>query len=257
MERNCLGVVAAMPQEIAPLLRRLTGYRRETFGGFHLYRCVLQGIPVVLVESGMGQKHAAAATKALISHAAPSLIVNFGFAGAVQPGLGVGEMVIAERVLLLEQGRLARATQPDQRLFDQVLEACAAAALTLHRGTFITAAGIMNKKEVAGLLPSGMPHPVLEMETAAVLLEAGQSGIPVVAIRGISDAAEDELGFSLEEFCDVQLRISPARVLRCIAAKPWIIPQLVKLSGSSKKAGKKLALYAELALKTLGTERRD
>jgi adenosylhomocysteine nucleosidase len=72
-----------------------------------------------------------------------------------------------------------------------------------------------------------------------------------MAIRGISDAADEELDFSLEEFCDRELRISPLRVLACIARKPRIIPQLMRLAAHSKKAGLRLAAGVELALKAL------
>lgn len=252
MHGDCLGVVAAMPQEIAPLLRRMKGYKKDRAAGFNLYRFAVQGVPVVLIESGMGPRHAAAATEALISLAAPRLILNFGFAGGVLPGLRVGELVVAERVLLLEEGRLTEAPRPDQRLCVLLLESCAAAPFTLGLGSFITAAAITNKEAVAWSLGDGVKHPVLEMETAAVLVAAEQAGIPVVAVRGVSDAAHEELDFSIEEFCDPQLRISLARVFCCIAGKPWIIPQLVRLSGNARKAGKNLALCVELALKALG-----
>jgi adenosylhomocysteine nucleosidase len=251
MKRGCLGVVAAMPQEIAPLLRRIKGYQKERAAGFTLYRFSLQGVPVILVESGMGPAHAKAATETLISFARPALILNFGFAGAVQPGIEVGELVLAERVFWLREGRVTQAPPPDQQLAGSVLEACALAGISVKRGTFITAAGIMNKEEVAGSLDAGVSHPMLEMETAAVLGVSGQAGIPVVALRGVSDAANEELGFSIDEFCDGELRISPARVLRCIAGKPWIVPQLVRLAGNSRKAGKNLAIAVEVALKAL------
>jgi adenosylhomocysteine nucleosidase len=254
MERKGLGVVAAMPQEIAPLLRRMKGCEKEGAAGFNLYRFQVEGVPVVLIESGMGPRHAAEATRTLISLAAPKLILNFGFAGGVLPGPGVGDLVLAEQVLFLEKGRLTQAPQPDQRLSALLLKACAAAPFNLNRGTFITAAAIMNKQAVAESLGSGVNRPVLEMETAAVLREAEQAGIPVVAVRGVSDAAHDELGFSIDEFCDAELRINVSRILRCIAGKPWIIPQLVKLSGNSRRAGKNLALCVELALQALGGE---
>jgi len=252
MERGCLGVVAAMPQEIAPLLRRMDGYQRERVEGFDLYRFAVQGAPAVLIESGMGPKHARAATETLIRLAAPRLILNFGFAGGVLPGTGVGELVLAEQVFSLEEGRLTRLPQPDPGLAAELFEACEGAPFTLSRGTFITAAAIMNKGALAQSLDAAVKHPVLEMETAAVLRAAGQAGIPVVAVRGVSDAADQELGFSLEEFCDHELRISLARVLRCIAGKPWIIPQLLKLSGNSKTAGRNLAHCVELALEAFG-----
>ena len=252
MQIDCLGVVAAMPQEIAPLLRRTKGHVKESAAGFTVYRFEVQGVPVVLIESGIGPRHAAAATKTLISLAKPKLILNFGLAGAVLPGTGVGELVLAERVLLLEDGRLTEAPHPDPRLSDLLFTACAGAPFTLHRGSFVTTATIMNKQAVAAFLGAGMNHPVLEMETVAVLLEAELAGIPVVAVRGVSDAANEDLGFSIEEFCDSELKISLARVVSCIVGRPWIIPQLVRLSRNTSRAGKNLALCVELALKVLG-----
>ena len=251
MGRYSVGVVAAMPQEIAPLLRHITGYRKEQAAGRNLYRFELAGVPVALIESGMGPKHAAAATAALIERATPSVLLNFGFAGGVLPGLGVGDLVLAKRVLFLEGGRLRELAQPDPRLYRQVAAALTAAPSTLQSGTFVTAAVITNKTELARILNPDMVHPVLEMETAALLQVAADAGIPVVALRGVSDEAEEELGFSLEEFCDGELRISIPRVLRTIAAKPWIIPQLIRLSSNTKRAGKSLALGVELALRAL------
>jgi adenosylhomocysteine nucleosidase len=251
MEKTCLGVVAAMPQEIAPLLRRMKGYRKERAAGFNLYRFELEGTCVALVESGMGAAHARSATEALISLARPGAILNFGLCGGVLPGLALGELVLAERVCWLAQGRLTLEAQPDPELSRLVLEGCASAGVQVQRGSFITAAAIMNKKEVALSLGDGAANPVLEMETAAVLRAAGERGIPALALRGVSDPWDEELAFSLEEFCDSELRISPARVVGCIARRPWIIPQLIRLSGNSKKAGEKLALGVETALRAL------
>jgi adenosylhomocysteine nucleosidase len=248
---HSIGVVAAMPQEIAPLLRRIAGYRKEVAGGCNLYRFEIAGVPVALIESGMGPRHAAAATAVLIERAAPKLLVNFGFAGGVLPGDGVGDLVLAGRVSLLQDGRLGEVPQPDPALSDRVAHALAAAPLTLHRGSFITAQVITDKATLAQLLDAEWQHPVLEMETAAVLRVATGAGIPAVALRGVSDAAEEELGFSLEEFCDSELRIRLPRVLRTVAAKPWIIPQLIRLSGNTQRAGKTLALGVELALRAL------
>jgi adenosylhomocysteine nucleosidase len=251
MTKPCLGMVAAMPQEIAPLLKRMRGYRKEKLGGAKLYRFDVQGCEVVLVESGMGPRRAAAATEALISAASPKAILNFGFAGGVLPGLKVTDLVLAERVLMLKEGKTTEAPQTDDSLSAALLEALKRAGLPVRSGTFITAATIMNKAEVAGSLAAGLRGPVLEMETAAIFSAAHAAGIPALALRGISDAADEELGFSLEEFCDADLNISIGRVIRCVAGKPWIIPQLLRLSANTKRAGETLALGVEAALKAL------
>jgi adenosylhomocysteine nucleosidase len=251
MKQGCLGLIAAMPEEIRPLLRRVQRYRKERLSGFSLYSFELQGAEVVLVESGMGPAHAAAATELLVSSAAPRCILNFGFGGGVLPGLRVGDLVLAEQVLYLEKGRVCDVLIPDQLLTERIFTGCAAAGITLGRGSFLTAATIMNKEEVGRTLSSRVQTPVLEMETAAIMRVAARRGIPAAAIRGISDPAELELGFSLEEFCDGELRIRLPRVLGTVARKPRIIPQLLQLSKNTKLAAENLALCVERAVRVL------
>ncbi|HBA87442.1 MAG TPA: nucleoside phosphorylase [Geobacter sp.] len=251
MGTDCLGVVAAMPQEIAPLLRRMPGHRREKAQGCNLYRFTCGENPVVLIESGMGEARAEAATITLIRVAAPRAILSFGFCGGVTPGLKVGDMVLAERVYSMERGGPAEAPRPDSVLGELILAASRESGAPLERGTFITAGGILDKRALAESLGRGIPFPVLEMETAAVLRQAAVAGIPAAAIRGVSDAADEELGFSIEEMCDAQLNVSPIRVLALLVAKPYLVPQLVRLAGHSRKAGVILAAGVERALQAL------
>lgn len=251
MGKRCLGVVAAMPQEIAPLLRRMRGYRKEQRSGFNLYRFTCGNADVILAESGMGTAHAEAATGALIELARPEAILNFGFAGAVLPGLRVADLVLAERVYRLEGEKSVEAPRPDTALSSLVFEACRKEGIDLHPGSFITARGITRKAELAASVKAEQALPVLEMETAAVLAEAARAGIPVVALRGVSDAADEELGFSIEELCDAQLNLSAQRLLLTLARKPHLIGQLIRLAGNASKAGKSLARAVEVALQAL------
>ena len=64
--------------------------------------------------------------------------------------------------------------------------------------------------------------------------------MPFLGLRTISDDAGEELGFSLDEMTDSQLRISIPRVLFTCLKKPRIIPQLARLAGNSGRAGKSL-----------------
>lgn len=254
MESTCLGIVAAMPQEIAPLLRLAGEHKKQKLNGFNLYSFKMNEVPVVLVESGMGPRHAAAATETLIAHASPALILNYGVAGAVQPGLRVGELVLADRVVLLDGERLDRPRETDRSLYYLLLQELNVARIPFQRGTFVTAAKIMNKKDVAGLVEERFANPVLEMETAAVLATADRAGVPVAALRAVSDGAEEELGFSLEEFCDGELNISLWRVLFTVARKPWIIPQLLRLSKNTKLCGDNFAIALAEVLRVLTKE---
>jgi len=244
MKDTTIGLIAAMPDEIRPLLRLAGRHEKERIAGFATYRFDLGGRHVFLVESGMGTERAAMAAGLLIDRASPAIVVNFGFGGAVTAGPAVGDIVVATRILL-QRGRLfseqpglaPELAEKTATLLDgnHVLDG------QVHRGTFVTAAEIVSKGAVAGLLPAGVATPVLEMETAAVARVAARERVPLVALRGVSDGAEEELGFTIDEFADREMRIRPGKVLLTVARKPWIIPQLVRLARNSRLAGRTLA----------------
>lgn len=248
MAQGSIGIVAAMPEEIAPLLKRVSRYRRERREGFTLYRFDWSGREVVLLQSGMGPEQAGRGTRLLIEAAAPRLILNYGFAGAVRGGLKAGDLVLAQQVLFLEGGIFREQPALDAARAERLRNACTRAGLPLAGSTFVTAAKITAKGLVHALLPETVPHPVLEMETAAVWSEACRAGVPLVAVRGISDPADEELDFSLEEFTDEMLRVRISRVLATVARKPRIVPQLMRLAANARKAGENLARCIEVAL---------
>ncbi len=252
-----IGLVAAMPEEIRPLLRRSGEYRRERIGGFDLYRFSLGDRDAALIESGIGAARAAEAAGILIDTVSPGVVVSFGFAGAVLPGQAVGDIILAERLLYFREGRFAeqRGVSPElaEMLAGVLREECSGNAFLVHRGTLVTTGEIVAKRKLAGLLPAGTTTPAVEMETAAVARVAAGKGIPLVAVRAVSDGAEEELDFSIEEFTDSTMNISAWKVLRTLIAKPRILPQLFRLARNSGKAGDNLAVALSALLENLPT----
>ena len=255
MSGKTIGLVAAMPEEIQPLLRHGGTYRREQVSGFNLYLFTIRGRNAALIESGIGAARAADATATLIKAAAPGIIINFGFAGAVLAGPAVGDVVIANRLLFfkerlfIEQAGLS--PELSAELASLLDKSCSGREFRIHSGTFVTTGEIIAKRRLAGLLPAGVINPVVEMETAALARHAAQANIPLAAIRGISDGADEELGFSIGEFTDREMNIQAWKVLRTVAVKPRIIPQLFRLARNSKKAGDNLAVALVALLENL------
>ncbi len=240
-----IGLIAAMPEECAPLLRRVRPYRKAGIGRFPGWRFTVGCHEIRLIRSGMGISHAAEATAALIAAHRPALLVSFGFGGAVKQGLATGDVVLATRLFRCEAGNLTHLDDPDRELTDQAREALAnhGASLTfqLRRGEFITTDRIENKRELSALLDPDMENPLLEMETAAVAQVAAAAQIPLIAVRAVSDSAAEELDFTIAEFTDGTMNISIPRVLMTLARKPRILPQLLRLSRNSRMAGENLA----------------
>lgn len=247
-----IGLIAAIPDEIRPFLKRVGKYDRTMLTPFPHYRFQLHGHECLLVESGMGLKRAMDATQALLTAEKPRLLVSFGVAGAIREGLQVGDVILASAVSLLERGELSQQLPllaPSAEAMRQAVGNLQARGVRLVTGTTITTRGIMAKQAVAALLPPELPYPVLEMETAGIALLAARQETPLLALRGISDPADEELAFSIEEFTDQELNLRIGKVLATILRRPRIIPQLVRLARNTGKAADNLA---EAVIATIG-----
>ncbi len=245
MDHGIIGLIAAMPEEIRPLLRLAGKYKKEKIEGFRAYRFGYGEEKVLLLQSGMGIDNAVSAAHALIK-AKPCIIVNFGFCGAVKAGPRVGDIMVAQRILL-NRGNLFSPQsgiieEEAKRLTRSLSDLFNDKGFRVHGGAFVTAAEIRSKAEMATMVPSWAPNPVLEMETAAVAKAAAKEGVPFLAVRGVSDDAGEELGFSISELSDGRMKIRLVKVLLTVARKPWIVPQMLRLARNSKKAGENLAL---------------
>jgi adenosylhomocysteine nucleosidase len=94
-----VGIVHATAMEVAPFLARCERVRKYT-GGDLVFRGGLLGqIRVALAESGMGPKPARRATQALIDGHSPTWIVSAGFSGALQTGMKLGDIVVADSIV--------------------------------------------------------------------------------------------------------------------------------------------------------------
>lgn len=239
-----IAIITAMPEESRTILKKAGLVEKSILGGRSAYRCRIAGHGITLVEAGMGMLNAGWAATALAAET-PDLLVSAGFGGGVHPGLQVGDTVVAER-LLHWTGRAfeeveARFYEPD----------VVVGAPSMLLGCFITGDGILDKRRLAEMLPNGVNRPVVEMESAAVARVAAERGIPFLGVRAVSDQWNEELGFSINEFCDEGMRIRPLKVLATVIRRPRIIPQLLRLARNSRIAAKSLGFALERLLRNL------
>jgi adenosylhomocysteine nucleosidase len=91
----------------------------------------------------------------------------------------------------------------------------------------------------------------VEMETAAVARVSAAQGIPFLGLRSVSDPWNEELAFSLDDFCDEARRIRLPKVVATIIKRPGIVPQLLRLARNSRLAAKGLARAMERLLEKI------
>jgi adenosylhomocysteine nucleosidase len=236
-----IGIIAAMPEEFRAAAQSLGGMATSRSGGLRTGRFSSERCDVFLLESGMGFKNADRAAAIIVRDGVPDLLMSVGFCGAITPELLVGDVVVAKTIVISDESGCDEVPVALSDIGQTFVARQAALGKRVVGGTFVSTAVISSKKRVAQLLSGRYENPVVEMESAAIALVAAEQRIPMLAIRAVSDGAAEELGFTLDEFCDADMRcIRPHKVLLTVLRKPYIIPQLVGLSRSSRCAAENL-----------------
>ncbi|WP_017327768.1 5'-methylthioadenosine/adenosylhomocysteine nucleosidase [Synechococcus sp. PCC 7336] len=218
-----IGIIGAMPEEIARLRSRLEHSREVTILQRQFYCGQLQGQSVVLVQSGIGKARSAITATVLATHFGVRGLIVTGVAGALRSGLKAGDVAIAcegrehdfgtakpdgfELGLAFLPGQEYRPIAAISDYYDLALE------LARKETAFELVAGKTQTPQVfAGVVATGdvfVADPqlrdriyqltradVVEMEGTAVLRVAQAAEIPCVLVRTVSD------GGSSEEFLD-------------------------------------------------------
>ncbi|MBA4260867.1 MAG: 5'-methylthioadenosine/adenosylhomocysteine nucleosidase, partial [Comamonadaceae bacterium] len=92
-------IVAALHDELASVLALMPDEHKQVIGGRECWVGHLHGQDVVAVLSGIGKVAAATTATLLIQHFGVDRIVFTGVAGALRPGVKVGDVVLARSFL--------------------------------------------------------------------------------------------------------------------------------------------------------------
>jgi adenosylhomocysteine nucleosidase len=242
-------MIAAMPQESGALLRLIREWERTMFGSFRGYRFRLFDRNCLLVQSGMGFRRAMDATYALLAGTSPQFLVSFGVAGAVKDDLQIGDVVVARVTCLLDKGfpsqflGLASLSDAAQQAAARALQQRGA---RLFFGTAITTRG----SQAVPLQLETMANPVLEMETAGIARVAAEQGIPLLALRAVSDGPQAPIPFDLEAMTDEDSNLQIGKLIKMALRHPRIILESIGLIQNVERAAKNaaIALVAALSL---------
>ena len=90
-----LGIIGAMAVEIAALKDNMESIRESVQAGMTFYEGTLKGLPVVLVQCGVGKINAAMCTQILIDCFSVTHVVNTGIAGSLCAELDIADLVIS------------------------------------------------------------------------------------------------------------------------------------------------------------------
>jgi adenosylhomocysteine nucleosidase len=248
LAQSVIGVLG-IASEIVPIEKRLQESREVTVNGYVFRVGTLNGRQVVVGRSGAGKVNAAIVVTLLIGKFNPSAVFFSGTAGAIDPALHLGDVVIGATVAQHDAGlqaadglrrrglRNVLTGDLDPLLVpapESLLATARSAAQGLRLPPIRTADGEdRSPRIVDGVIVTGdvfladvrlrtelrntLGATAVEMEGAAVVQACRQFGVPCLVIRSVTDRADGQASTSYEQFRSVASENAATLVAAVIA----------------------------------------
>jgi adenosylhomocysteine nucleosidase len=209
-------VVAAEEREFSGILRRCGPAHSLPWPGAAFAREVdWKGDRWWLIANGPGPKLVDQALT--VKHDVHGMI-SAGFCGALDPALAAGDIVVSG-------------------------ETPARTAASFVQGDIVSADRVAVTAEEKRALRQSSGAAAVDMEFAEVKRIAGQWGVPVCAIRAVSDTAADDMPLDFNRYRDHNGRFSLGRIALAALARPFVIPGLLRLERNCRLAADHLGEF--------------
>ena len=157
-------------------------------------------------------------------------VVLAGVAGALDPSLSVGDLVLCDC--------------PDELSL----------RLEIPRKLIVTSDRVVATKAEKAELFSMSSAGVVDMETSIVRKFASDRSLPFIALRAVSDAANHSLDARIVGLIDQWGRAKPGEVWSYICGNPFRLFSLMKLGRDSNRAARRLGDSVVTLLRAVGRE---
>lgn len=200
-----LGIIGAMAVEVATLKEKMVNTSVTWKAGMEFCDGVLEGVPAVVVQCGVGKVNAAMCVQILCDCFGVTALVNTGIAGSLCADLDIGDMVVSRDAMYHDfdctafgypsgkvPGMDVVAFPADETLMDYAF-AAAESVNPGHTKVGRVASGdqFVSRKEQKTQIIEVSAALCTEMEGTAIAHAAYRNGVSFVILRAISDKADD------------------------------------------------------------------
>lgn len=175
---------------------------------------------VSVLITGMGRVNSRRALLERLTQITPSFVLTCGFAGGLNPVLGIGDVLFATDDSGLEASLTAAKAKPAK---------------------FLCASRIATTVDEKCELRQNTGADAVEMESAAFEEICRERGIRFAIVRAISDSAQDTLPLDFNELSNADMSLNFGRLALTVAKSPGKIPALLRLQKNSSRAALQLA----------------
>ena len=229
-----IGIVCALPIELGAFLDRCKKVRKYSGGNFVFRGGFYDQIRIAVVQSGMGFNKARMATQALVDAHTPNWILSAGFAGALLPGMKIGDIVMADSVV-------------DEHHHEMTvdLKMPADPENGLHVGRIVTADNMVRLISEKQTLAKKHNAIAVEMESLAVAQVCRDTKTRFLAVRAISDDLSADLPPEVLSVVGSTGTIRFGAAIGSILKRPGSVKDMWGLREKAHKAADQLATFLD------------
>ncbi len=220
-----IAIMGAMPEEIAPLLERVEDVKKVDYANNSYYEATYKGKELVIAYSKIGKVFSTLTASTLIEKFACQKLLFSGVAGAINPDLHIGDLIIADKLCqhdldisifghdfgYVPEG--SKFVESDEKLREIAKEVASKNNLSLIEGTIATGDQFVASNERKEFISTNFQADALEMEGASVAVVCDALNVPFFILRAISDTANDDAGVDFDEFMVGSAKISANFIL--------------------------------------------
>ena len=217
--------MGAMQEEISPLLSYFKDYKTIEFAKNKYYLTQYKGLELIIAYSKIGKVNASLTATTLIEKFGAQKLLFSGVAGAINPNLKIGDLVIATKLAqhdlditafghphgFVPEGAVY--VQTDETLTDVAKSVAKAHNKAILEGIIATGDQFICDEAKKTWIGQTFNADALEMEGASVAVVCDALNIPFCILRAISDAADMDAGFSFDTFLESAAKESAALMI--------------------------------------------
>ena len=209
-----LGIIGAMKIEVDTLKEKMENKSVTMRTGMEFCEGTLEGLPVVVVQCGVGKVNAALCVQILCDCFGVTHLVNTGIAGSLCNELGIGDLVVSKDAMYHDfdccgfgypHGKVPGMDVVAFPANETMMEFAFSAGEQVSPGhvkvgRVATGDQFICEKAVKNAIIEKTQALCTEMEGGAIAQAASRNEIPFVIIRAISDKADDSAEMDYPSF---------------------------------------------------------
>lgn len=228
-----IGIIGAMEEEVAALIKNYGSTQKIKFLNFEFNIIKYKDKKIVVVVSGIGKVNSAICTQLLIDRFNVECVVNSGIAGAISEKLDIADIVFSKDLIQHDVnavnfgykiGQIPRMGDDyifkgDIKLLDKMEQIAQNKGIKYFVGRIVSGDEFVSANSKKQWLKDNFDAMCTDMESASIAHVCFLNKVPFIAIRCISDTADDRANMVYKEFEEIALK-------KCFAISSTLIKEI-------------------------------